>query len=294
MSLTCVVMTGIVRFPVSFGFLLFAVATVAAVATCLADAVNTATSAPDTRARTLAHSLSLAQELLSCVDRCRGAMASPMFSWHSAPDLTPVGKPAPAYDWGAFRTNMLSLLLHTCDISTPVRPYSIFEQFSERVVAEFFAQGDEERSLDLTVTALFDRLQTGMTKCQLGFIDFIVAPLFFTLHRMFPSAMEPSAKNLVRAFVRACVHVCACVCACVSVLVCACVCACAWCVCVCVRACRRGSEQWLWPQDACNVCLGCFLAIWLTRWFSRWFSRWLHSAAADARSRTRRLIHMAV
>jgi hypothetical protein len=66
---------------------------------------------------------------------------------------------------------------------------------------------------------------------------------------MFPSAMEPSAKNLVRAFVRACVHVCACVCACVSVLVCACVCACAWCVCVCVCVYVRADAD---PSSGCG------------------------------------------
>lgn len=51
----------------------------------------------------------------------------------------------------AFPTRILALLLHSCDISTPVRPFETFLGFSKLVVAEFFAQGDEERTLGMEV-----------------------------------------------------------------------------------------------------------------------------------------------
>ena len=48
------------------------------------------------------------------------------------------------------------------------------------------------------VSPLFDRCQTSLSQCQLGFIDFVVSPLFFTLHRIFIDPMESSVQNLVR------------------------------------------------------------------------------------------------
>ena len=44
--------------------------------------------------------------------------------------------------------------------------------------AQFYEQGDEERSLDLPVSTFMDRRNPALVLCQCGFIDFIVMPLF--------------------------------------------------------------------------------------------------------------------
>lgn len=52
-------------------------------------------------------------------------------------------------------------------------------------------------SVHAQVSPLFDRHQTGMSSSQIGFIDFVVAPLYFTLRKMFPAPIEPLIRNMV-------------------------------------------------------------------------------------------------
>ena len=79
-----------------------------------------------------------------------------------------------------FPTRILALLLHSCDLSTPVRPFETFLGFSKLVVAEFFAQGDEERTLGMEVRwqLAFDRQCTLCVRCWPGAADFFLIFLF--------------------------------------------------------------------------------------------------------------------
>jgi len=43
---------------------------------------------------------------------------------------------------------------------------------------EFWAQGDEEKARNLTVTKLFDRSVTDLHSCQVGFINHVIKPWF--------------------------------------------------------------------------------------------------------------------
>lgn len=45
-------------------------------------------------------------------------------------------------------------------------------------MAEFFKQGDLERSLGLPISPQMDRATTSVPMAQVNFIDFIVAPLY--------------------------------------------------------------------------------------------------------------------
>lgn len=48
-------------------------------------------------------------------------------------------------------------------------------------VARFFLQGDKMKELGLPVPALNDREKTLRATSQIGFIEFIVSPLVFTM-----------------------------------------------------------------------------------------------------------------
>jgi cAMP-specific phosphodiesterase 4/calcium/calmodulin-dependent 3',5'-cyclic nucleotide phosphodiesterase len=65
-----------------------------------------------------------------------------------------------------------------------------------RVTDEFFAQGDQEKSMGLPASPMCDRDTANIPNMQLGFIDFIVAPFFGTLFKIFPHAAHPLAQNL--------------------------------------------------------------------------------------------------
>jgi len=81
---------------------------------------------------------------------------------------------------------IMEIAVHAADISNPSKPWDLCKEWSLRVVAEFFDQGDKERNLSLPVSHLCDRYTTNIAKSQLGFIDFVVAPLFGLLTQIMP------------------------------------------------------------------------------------------------------------
>ena len=68
--------------------------------------------------------------------------------------------------------------LHASDISNPCRPLHVYLKWAELCMEEFFLQGDEERKREMDISMFYDRNNQNKPKCQLGFIDFIVKPLF--------------------------------------------------------------------------------------------------------------------
>ena len=68
--------------------------------------------------------------------------------------------------------------MHCADISNPTKPFKVYEKWVHRVMSEFWAQGDEERRLGLKISPFMDRQNKQVAKCQVGFIQFIVRPLF--------------------------------------------------------------------------------------------------------------------
>ncbi|EIE22231.1 HD-domain/PDEase-like protein, partial [Coccomyxa subellipsoidea C-169] len=81
---------------------------------------------------------------------------------------------------------MLALMLHCADISNAVKPIAIAQKWANRVLEEFFLQGDQERAQGLPVSPLMDRHTTSLAISQINFIEFVVAPLFHQVGRVFP------------------------------------------------------------------------------------------------------------
>ena len=80
---------------------------------------------------------------------------------------------------------LLSTALHASDISNPAKAMPIYMAWTDRVVEEFYAQGDEERKLGMAVTPNFDRkMPVPVEKAQYGFIQFAVKPLFDAFARV--------------------------------------------------------------------------------------------------------------
>ncbi|KAI9912685.1 hypothetical protein PsorP6_005397 [Peronosclerospora sorghi] len=73
---------------------------------------------------------------------------------------------------------LLKMILHTCDVSNPAKERETMLRWTDRVVEEFFIQGDMEKQLGLPVSPFMDRDTIVLKKMQVGFADFIVSPLF--------------------------------------------------------------------------------------------------------------------
>merc|ERR1712048_1549699 len=79
----------------------------------------------------------------------------------------------------------LELFLHLADVSNPLKPFKMCQAWAWRILDEFFAQGDEEKRLNLPGGMLNDRDKINRPGSQHGFINFLVAPLVPNAVRLF-------------------------------------------------------------------------------------------------------------
>ena len=52
---------------------------------------------------------------------------------------------------------LCKMMLHAADISNPAKPLPAYIDWTDRVLAEFYHQGDEERKASLPVSTFYDR-----------------------------------------------------------------------------------------------------------------------------------------
>jgi cAMP-specific phosphodiesterase 4 len=75
------------------------------------------------------------------------------------------------------RLFVLELVLHCSDISNPFKPFELCAKWADLVVEEFCRQGDRERSEGMEISPMCDRAALNLCNMQMGFIEFVVAPL---------------------------------------------------------------------------------------------------------------------
>jgi hypothetical protein len=89
--------------------------------------------------------------------------------------------------------------LHCADLSNCCRPPEINLRWTGRVYEEFWRQGDQEKVLGLPISPLCDRAKPNLEKSQIGFINFVVKPLYSTWMELVPEAQvcyREMEKNL--------------------------------------------------------------------------------------------------
>ena len=86
--------------------------------------------------------------------------------------------------------SVLRIVMKMADVSNPAKPVDIAVKWTERVIEEFFNQGDRERAAGLDISPFMDRSTTDVPKTQVGFISFMITPLYDAFHGTFPIA-EP-------------------------------------------------------------------------------------------------------
>jgi len=78
------------------------------------------------------------------------------------------------------RIQVLQNMIHCADLSNPTKPLEIYIKWTDRIMEEFWRQGDKERNLGLEISPMCDRRVASVEKHQVGFIEFIVHPLWET------------------------------------------------------------------------------------------------------------------
>ncbi|XP_015259897.1 PREDICTED: cAMP-specific 3',5'-cyclic phosphodiesterase 4C-like isoform X1 [Cyprinodon variegatus] len=91
------------------------------------------------------------------------------------------------------RIQVLKNMVHCADLSNPTKPLPLYRQWTERIMEEFFRQGDRERERGMEISAMCDKHTASVEKSQVGFIDYIVHPLWET----WADLVHPDAQEIL-------------------------------------------------------------------------------------------------
>uniref|UniRef100_A0A8C4Q865 Phosphodiesterase n=1 Tax=Eptatretus burgeri TaxID=7764 RepID=A0A8C4Q865_EPTBU len=91
------------------------------------------------------------------------------------------------------RIQVLQNMVHCADLSNPTKPLELYRQWTDRIMEEFFRQGDRERERGIEISPMCDRHSASVEKSQVGFIDYIVHPLWET----WADLVQPDAQDIL-------------------------------------------------------------------------------------------------
>ncbi|KAF2071837.1 hypothetical protein CYY_006854 [Polysphondylium violaceum] len=81
---------------------------------------------------------------------------------------------------------LMQIAIKCADVSNPSKPWDLYKEWADRVMEEFYRQGDEERKRGMDISAFMDRNKPATTKCQISFINLFVDPLYEMWTTQFP------------------------------------------------------------------------------------------------------------
>ncbi|XP_022090875.1 high affinity cGMP-specific 3',5'-cyclic phosphodiesterase 9A-like isoform X2 [Acanthaster planci] len=94
------------------------------------------------------------------------------------------------------------LLIKCCDISNEVRPMEVSEPWVDCLLEEYFMQSDREKKEGLPVASFMDRDKVTKPTSQIGFIKFVLIPMFEVVAKVFAvldiSMVQPLREALFR------------------------------------------------------------------------------------------------
>ncbi|KAJ3219533.1 High affinity cAMP-specific 3',5'-cyclic phosphodiesterase 7A [Dinochytrium kinnereticum] len=104
------------------------------------------------------------------------------------------------------RRLVLNIAIKCADVNNPTKPNESSRKWTELICEEFFAQGDEEKKKGLPISMFMNRESTDIPKSQMGFIDFIVNPLFDAWSGFMMEDLRTQLDNIAanKAFWKSC------------------------------------------------------------------------------------------
>jgi len=84
-----------------------------------------------------------------------------------------------------FSNQFLPISLHTADLGNLCKEIKYYNEWVDRLMNEFFNQGDKERKLGIKpISFLCDRQKVNIHSGQVGFINFVIRPWFIKFGRL--------------------------------------------------------------------------------------------------------------
>ncbi|XP_055738660.1 cAMP-specific 3',5'-cyclic phosphodiesterase 4B-like isoform X1 [Salvelinus fontinalis] len=84
-------------------------------------------------------------------------------------------------------------MVHCADLSNPTKSLDLYRQWTDRIMNEFSHQGDREREKGMEISPMCDKHTASVEKSQVGFIDYIVHPLWET----WADLVHPDAQDIL-------------------------------------------------------------------------------------------------
>uniref|UniRef100_A0A3B5A5C9 Phosphodiesterase n=1 Tax=Stegastes partitus TaxID=144197 RepID=A0A3B5A5C9_9TELE len=91
------------------------------------------------------------------------------------------------------RIQVLQNMVHCADLSNPTKPLELYRRWTDRIMVELFTQGDRERDKGMEISPMCDKHNASIEKSQVGFIDYIVHPLWET----WADLVHPDAQDIL-------------------------------------------------------------------------------------------------
>ncbi|RMB93798.1 hypothetical protein DUI87_29790 [Hirundo rustica rustica] len=92
------------------------------------------------------------------------------------------------------RIQVLRNMVHCADLSNPTKPLGLYRQWTERIMEEFYRQGDRERERGMEISPMCDKHSASVEKSQVGFIDFVAQPLW----EAWAELVHPDAREMLQ------------------------------------------------------------------------------------------------
>ncbi|CAK9302778.1 unnamed protein product [Gordionus sp. m RMFG-2023] len=80
----------------------------------------------------------------------------------------------------AEKNQILQAMIHCGDLSNPTKSLNLYKKWTSLIMEEYFLQGEKEKQCGLAISAMCDRETASVEKTQIGFMDYIVQPLWET------------------------------------------------------------------------------------------------------------------
>ncbi|RKO95547.1 HD-domain/PDEase-like protein [Caulochytrium protostelioides] len=101
-----------------------------------------------------------------------------------------------AYDQKTDKKLVLNMAIKATDINNAAKPNDLCVTWTNWCMEEFFLQGDQEKKRGMTVSMFMNRDNTDIPKCQIGFIDYIVTPLYEAWYAYLKEDMQAMMDNI--------------------------------------------------------------------------------------------------
>ncbi|KAJ3169768.1 High affinity cAMP-specific and IBMX-insensitive 3',5'-cyclic phosphodiesterase 9A [Irineochytrium annulatum] len=103
------------------------------------------------------------------------------------------------FDDPAQRQLLLQIITKCSDISNEVRPKHVSEPWVDNLLNEFFNQSDREKAEGLPTAPFMDREKVTKPSAQVGFIGFVMIPLYELVSKVLPNMDGPVIQPIRKA-----------------------------------------------------------------------------------------------